>query len=218
MLLALVLFSTFAKPQDIKDLYTESFKSDWKIYEDEENVKTYIDTSLVYKLASGRTPEEELLYQAKKNHQKKADYLSAVFAKLDFHLKAYDSLVFIQQRSINRQPPFDFTKKGAIITADSIHGFFYDLQTKEIKDIDYLNPMDNEVVEQAKRMIISRITQGKTNHLDSIAKLEAELLSAPTNKILPQTEFEILIYNAAKEKRLRRVYLHETFVRIINEK
>jgi len=54
--------------------------------------------------------------------------------------------------------------------------------------------------------------------LDTIAKVEKEIFAGPLKELNPETEFEILIYNKKKEKELRRIYLHETFVKIMNQK
>lgn len=44
------------------------------------------------------------------------------------------------------------------------------------------------------------------------------MFAGPLKGLRPETEFEILIYNKSKANQLRRIYLHETFVRIMNQK
>ena len=216
----LIFICSFANGQDIKELYTEKFKSDWEVYENKDYVKRYIDTTIVYKLKSGRSPEEELLFQAKENHNKRAERLSQIFSSLKVNLKKSDSLVFIEQRSTNVNLEYDFVKKGAIITKDSIYGFKYDLEKESqgIENYNYFENSKNETLNQAKLIIGNLILSSKTNYLDSIAKVESEMLAGPLQNLRPETEFEILIYNKKKENELRRIYLHETFVRIINQK
>lgn len=216
----LIFICAFANGQSIKELYTHQFENDWKVYEDENYVRKYIDTTIVYKLESGRSPAEELLFQAKQNHNKRAEKLSQIFSSLKVSLKESDSLVFIEQRSTNINLEYDFVKKGAIITKDSIYGFRYDLETESqgIENYNYFKNSKNETLNQAKLIIGNLILSSKTNYLDSIAKVESEMLAGPLQDLRPETEFEILIYNKRKKNELRRIYLHETFVQIINEK
>jgi len=219
-LFVLVLFiCSFANGQDIRELYKEKFNDDWKVYEDQDYVKKYIDTTIVYKLESGRSPEEELLFQAKENHKKRAEKLSQIFSSLKVNLKEFDSLVFIEQRSTNLNLEYDFVKKGAIITKDSIYGFKYDLEKENngIENYNYFGNAENETLSQAKFIIGNLILSAKTNYLDSLAKVESEMLQGPLQNLRPETEFEILVYNKNNSE-LRRIYLHETFVRIINQK
>ena len=119
-LVLILLICSFANAQSFKELYDENFKSDWEVYQNEEYVKQYIDTTIVYKLDSGRTPEQELLYQAKENHNKRAALISEIFSSLKLNFDELDSLAFIEQRSTNVNPPFDIVKKGAIIAKDSV--------------------------------------------------------------------------------------------------
>ncbi|SEL14498.1 hypothetical protein SAMN04488008_1031 [Maribacter orientalis] len=216
----LFFLCAFAKGQNIKELYAERFEDDWKVYKDENYVKKYIDTTIVYKLESGRSPEEELLFQAKENHNKRAERLSQIFSSLKINLKELDSLVFIEQRSTNSNFENDFVKKGAIITNDSIYGFSYDLddENQGIKRSNYFQNSKNETLNQAKVIIGNLVLSSKTNYLDSLAKVESEMLAGPLKDLIPETEFEILIFNKKKGNELRRIYLHETFVRIINQK
>ena len=76
----------------------------------------------------------------------------------------------------------------------------------------------NETLNQAKVIIGNLVLSSKTNYLDSLAKVESEMLAGPLKDLIPETEFEILIFNKKKGNELRRIYLHETFVRIMNQK
>ena len=216
----LIFICSFANGQNIKELYTEKFESDWKVYEDENYVKKFIDTTVIYKLKSGRSPEQELLYKAKENLKKRAEKISQIFSSLKLNLKEFDSLVFIEQRSTNVNLEYDFVKKGAIITKDSIYGFTYDLNKEkvEIEKYDYFKSSENETISQAKQIIGNLILSAKTNYLDTITKVESDMFAGPLKDLRPETEFEILIYNKRKANELRRIYLHETFVRIMNQK
>jgi len=219
-LLALLLISSFANAQSFKELYAKNFKSDWEIYQNEDYVKRKIDTTLVYKLDSGRTPEQELLYQAKQNHDKRAELISEILSSLKLNFEELDSLAFIEQRSTNVDPPFDFVKKGAIITKDSVFGFLYDLENENVEIVrhNYFQNSESEIINQAKQVIGNLIISAKTNYLDTIAKVESEMLSGPLQALRPETEFEILLYNRKNTGELKRVYLHETFIQIMNQK
>jgi hypothetical protein len=215
-----IFICAFANGQNIKELYAEKFESDWKVYENENYVKKFIDTTVVYKLKSGRSPEQELLHKAKENLKKRTERISQIFSSLNVSLKEFDSLVFIEQRSTNVNLEYDFVKKGAIITKDSIYGFTYDLVKEDqgIKNYNYFKNSKNKSLAQAKLIIENLILSSKTNYLDSIAKVESEMLAGPLQNLRPEVEFEILIYNKKNKNELRRIYLHETFVRIINQK
>ena len=115
--------------------------------------------------------------------------------------------------------PFDFSKYGAVLTKDEVRGFSYDSakESDGIKRIDYFATSKNETLSQAKQIIGNLILTGKTNYLDTIAKVETEMLAGPLKDLRPETEFEILIFNKNSEQPLRRIYLHETFVQIINQ-
>jgi hypothetical protein len=216
----LIFICTIANGQSIKELYAEKFESDWKVYEDKNYVKKFIDTTVIYKLKSGRSPEQELLYKAKENLKKRAERISQIFSSLKVSLKEFDSLVFIEQRSTNVNLEYDFVKNGAIITKDSIYGFKYDLfkESQGIENYNYFKNSKNKTLSQAKSIIGNFILSSKTNYLDSIAKVESEMLAGPLQNLRPETEFEILIYNKKNKNVLRRIYLHETFVRIITQK
>ncbi|NVK53051.1 MAG: hypothetical protein HWD85_08965 [Flavobacteriaceae bacterium] len=148
----LIFICAFVNGQNIKELYAEKFESDWKVYEDKNYVKKFIDTTVVYKLKSGRSPEQELLYKAKENLKKRAERISQIFSSLKLSLKELNSLVFIEQRSTNVNLEYDFVKKGAIITKDSIYGFKYDLNKEkiEIEKYDYFKSSENKTISQAK--------------------------------------------------------------------
>ena len=216
----LIFICAFANGQNIKELYVEKFESDWKVYKDKNYVKKIIDTTVVYKLKSGRSPEQELLYKAKVNLKKRAERISQIFSSLKVNLKEFDSLVFIEQRSTNVNLEYDFVKKGTIITIDSFYGFTYDLNKEnvEIEKYDYFKSSENKTINQAKQIIGNLILSAKTNYLDTIAKVESDIFAGPLKGLRPETEFEILIYNKNKANELRRIYLHETFVRIMNQK
>ncbi len=219
-LLILLLISSFANAQSFKELYAKNFKSDWEIYQNEDYVKRQIDTTLVYKLDSGRTPEQELLYQAKQNHAKRAELISEILSSLKLNFEELDSLAFIEQRSTNVNPPFDFVKKGAIITKDSVFGFLYDLESENVEIVrhNYFQNSESEIINQAKQVIGNLIISAKTNYLDTIARVESEMLSGTLQQLRPETEFEILLYNRKNNGELRRIYLHETFIQIMNQK
>lgn len=221
--LILFLICSWSYAQNIKELYLEKFKSDWKLYENKSFLKKSIDTSVVYKLESGRSIEEELLYQAKANHKDKASLLELIFSTLKINLKEFDSLAFIQHRSLNQRPPFSFVRKGAIIGNGQIYGFRYDLRDLkkdqlEIQQYNYFLYSENKHIEQVKHIIKNLIFLGRTHHIDSIAKVEGDMLVGPLKELTPETEFEILIYNKRKERVLRRMYLHDTFGRVMNQK
>lgn len=221
IILALILLiSSFANAQSFKELYAENFKSDWEVYQKQEYVKQYIDTTIVYKLDNGRTPEQELLYQAKQNHDKRAELISEILSSLKLNFEELDSLALIEQRSTNVNPPFDFVTKGAIITKDSVFGFLYDLESDNVEIIrhNYFENSESDIINQAKQVIGNLIISAKTNYLDTIARVESEMLSGPLQVLRPETEFEILIYNKNENSELKRIYLHETFIQIMNQK
>ena len=220
ILALILLISSFANAQSFKELYAENFKSDWEVYQNEEYVKQYIDTTIVYKLDSGRTPEQELLYQAKQNHDKRAELISEILSSLKLNFEELDSLAFIEQGSTNVNPPFDFVKKGAIITKDSVFGFLYNLEREnvEIARHNYFQNSESEIINQAKQVIGNLIISAKTNYLDTIARVESKMLSGPLQALRPETEFEILIYNKNENSELKRIYLHDTFIQIMNQK
>lgn len=131
-----------------------------------------------------------------------------------------DSLAFIEQRSTNVNPPFDFVKKGAIITKDSVFGFLYNLESENVEIVshNYFQSWESETINQAKQVIGNLIVSAKTNYLDTIARVESEMLVGPLQELRPETEFEILLYNRKNNGELRRIYLHETFIQIMNQK
>jgi hypothetical protein len=216
----LIFICVFANGQNIKELYAEKFESDWKVYEDENYVKKYIDTTIIYKLESGRSPEQELLYQAKDNMNKRAERISKILNSLEINLPELDSLSFIEQRSRKLNFEGNYVNKGAVFANDSIYGFTYDYSQEnfKIENHDYFQNSENETLNQAKQIIGNLILSSKINYLDTIAKVESEMLAGPLMELSPETEFEILIYNNKRENKLRRIYLHETFVRIMNQK
>ena len=130
-----------------------------------------------------------------------------------------NSLTIIEQRSLNQNLPFDFSKYGTVLTKGEVHGFSYDSakESDGIKRIDYFATSKNETLSKAKHIIGNLILSGKTNYLDTIAKVETDMLAGPLRDLTPETEFEILIFNKSNEEQLRRIYLHETFVQIMNQ-
>ncbi|MGN7515813.1 MAG: hypothetical protein ACTHOM_15665 [Allomuricauda sp.] len=220
LLVLILLICSFANAQSFKELYAENFKSDWEVYQNEEHVKQNIDTTIVYKLDSGRTPEQELLYQAKQNHDKRAELISEILSSLKLNFEELDSLAFIEQSSTNFNPPFDFVKKGAIITKDSVFGFRYDLESENVEIVrhNYFQNSESDIINQAKQVIGNLIISAKTNYLDTLARVESEMLAGPLQELRPETEFEILIYNKEDSNELKRIYLHETFIQIMNQK
>ena len=218
--LILIFFCAFANGQSIKELYIERFENDWKVYEDENYVKKYIDTTIIYKLESGRSPEQELLFQAKENLNKRAERIFKILNSLKINIAELDSLSFIEQRSRNINFEGNYVNKGAIIAKDSIYGFTYDYSKEnfKIESYNYFQNSENETINQAKQIIGNLILSAKTNYLDTIAKVEKEMFAGPLKELNPETEFEILIYNKKRENELKRIYLHETFVRIMNQK
>lgn len=218
-IILILLICSFANAQSFKELYDENFKSDWEVYQNEEHVKQYVDTTIVYKLDSGRTPEQELLYQAKENHNKRAALISEIFSSLKLNFDELDSLAFIEQSSTNANPPFDFVKKGAIITKDSVFGFLYNLESENVEIVrhNYFQNSESDIINQAKQVIGNLIISAKTNYLDTLARVESEMLAGPLQELRPETEFKILIYNKKENNELKRIYLHETFIQIMNQ-
>ena len=113
----------------------------------------------------------------------------------------------------------NFVNKDAIITKDSIYGFKYDYSKEnfKIEPFDYFQNSEKEVIDKAKIVIGTLIMTSKINYLDSIAKAESAIFADSFKNISPETEFEILIYNKTKEKELRRVKLHETFIYVMDK-
>ena len=163
---------------------------------------------------------QELLFQAKENLNKRAERISKILNSLKINLTELDSLSFIEQRSRNINFEGNYVNKGAIIAKDSIYGFTYDYSKEnfKIESFNYFQNSENETINQAKQIIGNLILSAKTNYLDTIAKVEKEMFAGPLKELNPETEFEILIYNKKRENELRRIYLHETFVRIMNQK
>lgn len=218
-LLLIILICSFANAQNIDELYTEKFKSDWQVYQNKKNLQPLIDTTLVYTLVSGRSPQQEIVYQARENLRERAESIARVFSSLNIKLEEVDSLVFIEQRSTHTQLPFDFSIKGALVINDTIHGFYYDAANDdpEIDKYDYFEQSEKETIHQAKQIIGKLILTSKTNLLDTLGKVETKLFEGPWKNVRPETEFEVLIYNRHKENELRRIYLHETLAQLLNQ-
>ncbi len=214
----LIFFYAFVNGQSIKKLYTEKFENDWKVYEDENYIKKLFDTTIVYNFKSGRNIGQELVYLKKRELNRNAERISRIFSALNINLNELDSLSFINQRS--KKIPFDniYTNKGLIIANDSINGFIYKYKKGNVKieSYDYFKNLENDTIDYAKKIIKNLILSGQIDYLDSIAKVDKEMFDF-SRKLNSGTEFEILIYNKKKENELRRIYLRETFVGIINQ-
>lgn len=215
--LIIMFFSIFLSGQNIKQLYIEKFESDWKVYEDENYIKKHFDTTIVYKFKSGRSIGEELVYIKKNELKRDAETISRIFRALNINLEELDSVSFINQRS--KKIPFDniIKTKGVIIANDSICGFSYNSIKGNVKieRYDYFKNSENNTIDKAKEIIKNLILSGKINSLDSLAKLDKSIFDS-SRKFKSGTEFEILIYNKKKENELKRIYLQETFVKLIN--
>ncbi|ASO05435.1 hypothetical protein [Arenibacter algicola] len=213
------LLSSLAFGQSLEEIYIENSKGEWEIYENEKFVNQVTDTTVVYKLKNGKNPQQTLIDNAKESVSKRAEKLSQILTELEINFAELDSLTIIEQRSLNQNLPFDFAKYGAVLTKGEIRGFSYDSAKKSdgIKKIDYFATSKNETLSQAKQIIGNLILSGKTNYLDTIAKVETEMFAGPLKDLRPKTEFEILIINKHNEQQLRRIYLHETFVQIMNQ-
>jgi len=221
ILLILIFVSSFANGQDFKELYTAKLKSTWEVYESESFART-IDkkTDSLYRAVNGKGYKETLIDNQKKSVTERANKLNEIIELFNIKLTELDSLAIIEQKSLNNSPPMDFTKKGAILTKDSIYGFSYnpDIENGKIKRTDYFGESENQTMNQAKQVIGNLILQGKTNYLDTIAKVESDMFAGPLKELRPETEIEIILYNKSAKEKLRLIYLHETFVQIMNQK
>lgn len=217
----LIFASSFVNGQDFKELYTDKLKSSWEVYESESFTKS-IDkkTDSLYRAINGKGYKEILIENQKKSVAERAKKLNEIIELFNIKLTESDSLAIIEQKSINNSLPSDFTKKGAILTNDSIYGFTYnpDIENGKIKISDYFRDSENPTMNQAKQIIGNLILQGKTNYLDTIAKVESEMFVGPLKELRPEIEIEIILYNKSAEEKLRLIYLHETFVQIMNQK
>ena len=217
----LVFISSFVNGQNFKKLYTEKLKSSWEVYESESFAKT-IDkkTDSLYRAVNGKGYKETLIDNQKKSVTERANKLNEIIELFNIKLTEFDSLVIIEQKSLNNSPPMDFSKTGAILTKDSIYSFTYnpDIENGKIKKNDYFEVSENSTMNQAKQIIGNLILQGKTNYLDTIAKVESDMFAGPLKKLKPKTEIEIILYNKRAKEKLRLIYLHETFIQIMNQK
>jgi len=216
----LVFVSSFVIGQNFKESYIDKMKSSWEIYETESFVKT-IDPKAdsLYRKVNGKGYKETLIENQKKTINERANKITEIIDFFNIKLSDLDSLAIIEQKSLNNLLPMDFTKKGAILTKDSIYGFTYSLgkENSKLKRIDYFQTSENPTMNQAKQVIGNLILQGKTNYLDTIAKLESNMFAGPLKELRPETEIEIILYNKKSNKKLRLIYLHETFVQIMNQ-
>jgi len=219
--LILIFVSSFVNGQDFKELYINKLKSTWEIYETESFSKT-IDpkTDSLYHKVNGKGYKETLIENQKKAVNERANRLSEIIKFFNIKSSKIDSLAIIEQKSLNYSPQMDFTKKGAIFTEDSIYGFTYNSvkENSELKKLDYFKVSENPTLNQAKQIIGNLILKGKTNYLDTIARAESEMLSGPLKELNPETEIEIILYNKNSDEKLIVIYLHETFVQIMNQK
>lgn len=213
-----VFISSYCFAQNFEELYTETFKSDWEVYQNADYVKQYIDTTIVYQLSSGRTPEEELLFKAKENLQKRAARIAQIFSSLDINTQQLDYLVFLEQHSLSFDIESLIIKKGAVFTNDSVYEYMYDERSKtfDLQRYNYFENSKTEIEKLAKGVILNIIVSGKTNYLDSLEQTETDLFAGPLKGLRPQTQFTILIYNKAETFALRRIYLHETFAQLLS--
>jgi hypothetical protein len=219
--LLLILVCAFANGQDFKELYVEKQKGTWEYYESESFAKT-IDPKMdsLYLKTKGKSYKEILIEQQKNSVKERSEKLSELIQFFKLKISELDSLTIIEQKSLNNSLPTDFTKRGAIIAKDSIYGFSYNLddERNKILKIDYFKNSNSEIISQAKQIIGNLIISGKTNYLDTIAKVESDMFSGPLKELSPETEFEIIIYNKKKNEKLRNIFLHETFIQIMNQK
>lgn len=213
------LLSSSVYGQSLKEIYIENSKGEWEKYEDKKFLNQATDTTVVYKLKNGKNPQQTLVDNAKENVRKRAEKLSQILSELKINFTELDSLTIIEQRSLNHDLPFDSSKYGAVLTKEGFQGFSYDLekQSDGIKKVDYFSTSKDETLSQAKQIIGNLILSGRTNYLDTIAKVETEMFAGPLKDLRPETQFEILIFNKKSEQQLRRIYLHETFVKIMNQ-
>tara|TARA_R100000544_G_C2201533_1_gene46977 strand:- start:49 stop:726 length:678 start_codon:yes stop_codon:yes gene_type:complete len=221
ILLILIFVSSFANGQDFKELYTTKLKSTWEVYESESFART-VDkkTDSLYRAVKGKGYKETLIENQKKSVTERANKLNEIIELFNVKLTELDSLAIIEQKSLNNSAPMNFTKKGAILTKDSIYGFSYnpDIENGKIKRTDYFRESENQTMNQAKQVIGNLILQGKTNYLDTIAKVESDMFAGPLKELRPETEIEVILYYKSAKEKLKLVYLHETFVQIMNQK
>ncbi|OCK41834.1 hypothetical protein BA195_13665 [Tenacibaculum soleae] len=217
----LIFASSFVNGQDIKELYIDKLKSSWEVYESETFTKS-IDkkTDSLYRAVNGKGYKENLLENQKKSVTERAKKLKEIIELFKIKLTEFDSLAIIEQKSSNNSPPMDFTKKGAILTKNSIYGFTYNpnIENGKIKKTDYFKDSENPTMNQAKQIIGNLILRGKTNYLDTIAKVESDMFAGPLKELRPEIEIEVILYNKNVKEKLRLIYLHETFVQIMNQK
>ncbi len=216
--LLFIFICSFTNAQNMKELYLETFEGDWKKYEDAEYVKKFKDTTVVYNLDSGKSYEQTLLDQSKRNHLNRANRISQVIENFNLNISALDSLVFVEQFDRKLQPmQTKFIQKGMVIANDSVYGFSYDLDFDDkIESYDYLKISKNEIIGKGKQIIAFLILSGKSNYLDSLAGFENEFITEYwIEDYTPEIQFEILLYNRKKEPALRRIYLSEIFAELI---
>jgi hypothetical protein len=217
----LILICSYANGQDFKELYIEKLKGTWEVYETESFAKS-IDPKMdsLYLKTKGKGYKETLIENQKNAVKERSAKLVEIIKYFNLKLTELDSLAIIEQKSLNISLPMDFTKDGAILTKDIVYGFSYNLEKESegITTIDYFKNSKNSTISQAKQIIRNLIISGKTNYLDTIAKVESDMFFGPLKELSPETEFEIIIYNKKSDEKMRTIYLHETFVQIMNQK
>ena len=217
----LILICSFAHGQDIEELYVENLKSSWEFYETDSFVRS-IDPAMdsLYLKANGKGYQETLIENQKDAVKNRADELSKLLENFNINLTDLNFLAIIEEKSLNNSPPFNFTKKGAILTPDNIIGFSHDPERENnmFQEFNYFSQSQNPTVAQAKQIIGNLILKGQTNYIDTIAKVETEMFEGPLKELSPETEFEIILYDKNSNEKLKVIYLHETFVQIMNQK
>lgn len=220
ILLLFILASSFANGQNFKALYTHKLKGTWEVYESESFAKSIDKKSdSLYRAVNGKGYKETLIDNQKKAIDARANKLMEIILWCGIDLTELDSLAIMEQKSLNNTLPMDFTKKGAILTKDSIYGFTYDpdIENGKTKRIDYFRDSENPIMNQAKQIIGNLILQGKTNYLDTLGKVESDMFAGPLKDLRPDTEIEVILYNRSAKEKMRVIYLHETFVQIMNQ-
>jgi hypothetical protein len=82
----LIFIRAFANGKSSKELYAKKFESDWKVYENENYVKKYIDTTIVSNFENGKSPEQTILENVKEKLNKRADSISQIMKSLKMNL------------------------------------------------------------------------------------------------------------------------------------
>lgn len=219
LIIILLIYST-AYGQSFKELYYESLKETWEIYEDESYLKSLIDTTITYKLKNGKTVKDNFIDNAKQSAKDRADRFNKLITFFNINFSELDSMAIIVQSSTNHSPPFDFTKKGAIILKDRIYGYSYDLEDEEgvIHEIDYFLNSENKDIALTKTVIGNMIITGNESKIDTLARIESDMLSSTFKDVMPKTRFEIILYDKKSFNKIKSIYVHETLFFAMNRK